>query len=57
MNTQSNATAPPLRAESVVSADTPALRQFYSLVQREIWEAVPSISRHWRLPACFSSAF
>jgi ABC-2 type transport system permease protein len=38
MNTQSNATAPPLRAESVVSADTPALRQFYSVVQREIWE-------------------
>jgi len=38
MNTQSNATAPPLRAESVVSADTAALRQFYSLIQREVWE-------------------
>jgi ABC-2 type transport system permease protein len=39
MNTQSNATAPPLGAQSVASADIPALRQFYSLVQREIWES------------------
>src|SRR5215831_673591 len=38
MNTQSNATAPPLRAESVASADTRALRQFSLLVQREVWE-------------------
>src|SRR5262249_18519459 len=38
MNTQSNATAPPLGAQSVVPADIPAMRQFYSLVQREIWE-------------------
>jgi ABC-2 type transport system permease protein len=38
MNTQSNATAPPIRAQSVAPTDIPALRQFYSLVQREIWE-------------------
>jgi ABC-2 type transport system permease protein len=38
MNTQSNATAPTLGAQSVAPADIPALRQFYSLVQREIWE-------------------
>jgi len=39
MNTQSNATARPLGAQSVVPADIPALRQFYSLVQREVWES------------------
>jgi ABC-2 type transport system permease protein len=39
MNTQSNATAPPLGAQSVVRADVPANRQFYSLLQREIWES------------------
>ncbi len=39
MNTQSNATAPPLGAQSVAPADVPALRQFYSLVKREIWES------------------
>jgi ABC-2 type transport system permease protein len=38
MNTQSNATAPPLGAQSVVPADIPAFRQFYLLVQRELWE-------------------
>ena len=38
MNTQSNATAPRLGAQSVAPADIPALRQFYSLVQREILE-------------------
>ena len=38
MNTQSNATAPSLGVQSVAPSDTPALRQFYSLVQREIWE-------------------
>jgi ABC-2 type transport system permease protein len=38
MNTQSNATAPGLGAQSVAPADIPALRQFYSLVQREILE-------------------
>jgi len=38
MNTQSNATASPLGAQSVAAADIPALRQFYSSVQREIWE-------------------
>src|SRR5262249_31720233 len=42
MNTQSNATAPPLGAQSVAPADIPVLRQFYSLVQREIWET-PSL--------------
>ena len=39
MNTQSNATAPPIGAQSVAPADIPALRQFCSLVQREIWES------------------
>jgi len=39
MNTQSNATAPSLGVQSVAPSDTPALRQFYSLVQREIWES------------------
>src|SRR6185369_14691893 len=39
MNTQSNATAPPLGAQSVAPADIPALRQFYLLVQRELWES------------------
>jgi ABC-2 type transport system permease protein len=39
MNTQSNATAPSLGAQSVAPADIPALQQFYSLVQREIWES------------------
>jgi ABC-2 type transport system permease protein len=39
MNTQSNTTAPILRAQSVARADIPALRQFCSLVQREIWES------------------
>jgi ABC-2 type transport system permease protein len=38
MNTQSNATAPPLDAQSVVPADNPAFRQFYLLVRREVWE-------------------
>jgi ABC-2 type transport system permease protein len=38
MNTQSNATAPPLGAQSVAPADNPTLRQFYLLVQRELWE-------------------
>src|SRR6185369_5362535 len=38
MNTQSNATAPPLGAQSVAPADIPALRQFYLSVQRELWE-------------------
>jgi len=36
MNTQSNATAPSLGAQSVAPADIPAVRQFYSSVQREI---------------------
>src|SRR5262249_6751803 len=39
MNTQSNATAPRLRAQAVAPPDIPAPRQFYSLVQREIWES------------------
>jgi hypothetical protein len=39
MNTQSDATAPSLGAQSVETADIPALRQFYSLVQREFWES------------------
>jgi ABC-2 type transport system permease protein len=39
MNTQSNAAARPLGAQSVVPTDIPAIRQFYSLVQREIWES------------------
>jgi ABC-2 type transport system permease protein len=39
MNTQSNTTAPVLRAQSVAPAEIPALRQFRSLVQREIWES------------------
>jgi ABC-2 type transport system permease protein len=39
MNTQSNATAPPIGAQSVAPADIPALRQFSWLVQREIWES------------------
>ena len=39
MNTQSNATAHPLGAQSVAPADIPALRQFSWLVQREIWES------------------
>ncbi len=39
MNTQSNATAPSLGAQSVAPADIPAVRQFYSSVQREIWES------------------
>jgi ABC-2 type transport system permease protein len=39
MNTQSNATARPLGAQSVVPADIPALRQFYTSVQREVWES------------------
>jgi ABC-2 type transport system permease protein len=39
MNAQSNATAPSLGAQSVAPADIPALRQFYSLVQSEIWES------------------
>lgn len=38
MNTQSNATAPSLGAQSIAPTDIPALRQFYSLVQREILE-------------------
>jgi ABC-2 type transport system permease protein len=39
MNTQSNAAASPLGAQSVVPPDIPALRQFYLLVQREVWES------------------
>ena len=39
MNTQSNTTAPMLRARALAPADIPALRQFRSLVQREIWES------------------
>jgi ABC-2 type transport system permease protein len=39
MNTQSNAAARPLGSQSVAPADIPAIRQFYSLVQREIWES------------------
>src|SRR5262249_33714283 len=36
---RSNATAPTFGAQSVEPAEIPALRQFYSLVQREIWES------------------
>src|SRR5262245_47287350 len=39
MNTQSNATAPTLGTQSAAPADIPALQQFYSLIQREIWES------------------
>jgi ABC-2 type transport system permease protein len=39
MNTQSNATASPVGAQSIVPPDIPALRQFYLLVQREVWES------------------
>jgi ABC-2 type transport system permease protein len=39
MNTQSNATSTTFRAESVAPAEIPALRQFYSLIEREIWES------------------
>jgi ABC-2 type transport system permease protein len=38
MNTQSNATSPTFRAESVAPAEIPAVRQFFSLIEREIWE-------------------
>jgi ABC-2 type transport system permease protein len=39
MNTQSNATSPTFRAESVAPAEIPALRQFFSLIEREVWES------------------
>jgi ABC-2 type transport system permease protein len=40
MNAHSNATTPaPLRAQAVAPADIPAIRQFYSSVQREVWES------------------